>query len=1155
MPNGPGRRRNDMSGMRNDGGRMMGGGDSYRSAGGGQGSRGGAGGGGGGGGGHGYWHRSYSDRMDGGGVGGGGGGAGRSGASVMERPMHDRFLFMTMCLIGQTVEVQVKNGSVYQGIFHTANTERDFGVVLKMARLIKGASVKGGKVEAIKDSARKAPIKMLIISSQDFVQIIAKDICLSGDVTANGRPRDVRSNDIITDSAISRNRPIVVEGRELKPWKAEDGEDVPGHLQLDTWNSRRNWDQFAENKKLFGVESTFDENLYTTKLEKGSGPEAREREREAARIAREIELKATRNPHLAEERGQVLETSIGEEELYSSVLRQPEDAGPVSRAGDDVGDDEEDEGFDAKNAETFGAMPAVSMAPMSVASSSTSNAVSSTGAGTTSPDVGRDGGASVSSPPVPSATSVETPTVESLSSPSVASSASSSSSASLPSSSSGAGSAPCPSAAALSTLAGTNSALTSSEDVHANASKTGPSDSMQTSDNPSTKTDSPTLAQRRAFDLHNDLLAKLMRLDAEKKRTKPGSPINSPFGRRSPLLSPKIADASNIHALNLDPSRPQVNDEVIRQFHEFKLQQETKNKSKKREDFMQDLKLFRESLEVRTVREKIGDHPRSPRDTPLRSVGLSSEASSRLSTPELKSSLSSSGLAQSVTVSTSSSSLASLSSSASGTSGSSSSAAPSSSTASLSAMHSSSYPLPASTSLVAPPVTKDVGTSTPTFFPSSAPLASPPVNIVSMVSPAHQAQTVSPPSSTSVMGPPPSSSAPVQPSAPVRKPVAMSTPSVAVVGPLPAPPPTLAVPVAPSAPPAPMTPVNISTPASPSAPPMVTPPPHIPALLSHVSAPAVCSPSSSGGSLACPSPSISPPSPMSSSSGSATSSTMKRSSLNPNAKEFKLNPNAKVFTPIGGYAQPRPMPIVSTPVYMQPLSQGAPMPTAMPAVPQYMPQPMPGQFAQYPMPSYMQPPPTAYVPSTPVGTSGAVPPVLQSQTGMKMPQHTQPQVQVVGPVYHQQHSMRFVPPAHPHAAYIYPNGPQFVPQGVYPQQGVMYVQYPSQQLPIQPQAGPPPLPGHPPPPQPPPQQQPKHRGAAMPGVQYPTTPYIPPQHPHPQVIHHHQQQPPLPPQPPASVSMAGPQPMPSVGIHPGSNGVGGGARVGVSGGKGIVNAY
>ena len=46
------------------------------------------------------------------------------------------------------------------------------------------------------------------------------------------------------------------------------------------------------------METTFDEELYTTKLVRG--PQLREREREAQRIAREIVGQQTRNVHLAE---------------------------------------------------------------------------------------------------------------------------------------------------------------------------------------------------------------------------------------------------------------------------------------------------------------------------------------------------------------------------------------------------------------------------------------------------------------------------------------------------------------------------------------------------------------------------------------------------------------------------------------------------------------------------------------------------------------------------------------------------------------------------------------------------------------------------------------------------------------------------------------
>ena len=56
------------------------------------------------------------------------------------------------------------------------------------------------------------------------------------------------------------------------------------------------WDQFEANKVLFGVNSTFDHSLYTTKLENPSS----ELQEYAERIAQEVQNERTTNIHLAE---------------------------------------------------------------------------------------------------------------------------------------------------------------------------------------------------------------------------------------------------------------------------------------------------------------------------------------------------------------------------------------------------------------------------------------------------------------------------------------------------------------------------------------------------------------------------------------------------------------------------------------------------------------------------------------------------------------------------------------------------------------------------------------------------------------------------------------------------------------------------------------
>ncbi|XP_031498203.1 polyadenylate-binding protein-interacting protein 3-like isoform X2 [Nymphaea colorata] len=259
-----------------------------------------------------------------------------------ESPSRDRILFLTTSLIGQTVEVQVKNGSIFTGVFHATSAEKEIGIVLKMARLTKDAFLKGQK--PLSDFANKPSSKTMIIPSKELVQVIAKDVPLTANGVVNGHAHE-KQQDIMIDSLISQSHHVEVE-RKLEPWVPD--ESIPQYPELEnifqnTWN--RNWDQFEANEALFGVKSTFDEEIYTTKLDKG--PQMKELEKEALRIAREIEGEQTQDIHLAEERGVNFPEGfeLDEESRFSSVYRVVDD-----------GVYEENDGalLDACNDETFG---------------------------------------------------------------------------------------------------------------------------------------------------------------------------------------------------------------------------------------------------------------------------------------------------------------------------------------------------------------------------------------------------------------------------------------------------------------------------------------------------------------------------------------------------------------------------------------------------------------------------------------------------------------------------------------------------------------------------------------------------------------------------------------------------------------------------------
>ncbi|KAL6748231.1 hypothetical protein V8C86DRAFT_1183459 [Haematococcus lacustris] len=91
-------------------------------------------------------------------------------------------------------------------------------------------------------------------------------------------------------------------GRDLQRWEPDEGDDFSASTLEGDGSAA--WDQFAVNKAKFGVETTYDENVYTVALNRGNCAIT---EAEAARLAREIETAGAGSGmaklHMLEERG------------------------------------------------------------------------------------------------------------------------------------------------------------------------------------------------------------------------------------------------------------------------------------------------------------------------------------------------------------------------------------------------------------------------------------------------------------------------------------------------------------------------------------------------------------------------------------------------------------------------------------------------------------------------------------------------------------------------------------------------------------------------------------------------------------------------------------------------------------------------------------
>ena len=181
---------------------------------------------------------------------------------------------------------------------------------------------------------RSPPTPELIIALSDLVSLKASDVGMTDLAVGPSRT----AGDGFTDGAISRGERFE---RELVAWQPAAGEEAdpngglledPTMKRAGGWGGRGGlggrggrggkdaggaWDQFAANKSMFGVETTFDESMYTTSIDRSGGGIT---EAEAARIAREIESQASSNIHVQEERGQRTTADYDEEDRYGAVI-------------------------------------------------------------------------------------------------------------------------------------------------------------------------------------------------------------------------------------------------------------------------------------------------------------------------------------------------------------------------------------------------------------------------------------------------------------------------------------------------------------------------------------------------------------------------------------------------------------------------------------------------------------------------------------------------------------------------------------------------------------------------------------------------------------------------------------------------------------------
>lgn len=114
-----------------------------------------------------------------------------------------------------------------------------------------------------------------------------------------------------TDADISGN--LAFRERTLQRWQPSAADtDVDLSLEADSTASGT-WDQFEANSQLFGLKSDYDENIYTTRIDR-QNPQYRQRLAAAEKIAQEIDAGSATNAHMRDERNLTAEDDGLDEE-------------------------------------------------------------------------------------------------------------------------------------------------------------------------------------------------------------------------------------------------------------------------------------------------------------------------------------------------------------------------------------------------------------------------------------------------------------------------------------------------------------------------------------------------------------------------------------------------------------------------------------------------------------------------------------------------------------------------------------------------------------------------------------------------------------------------------------------------------------------------
>ncbi|GAA5845956.1 hypothetical protein JCM11251_002950 [Rhodosporidiobolus azoricus] len=261
---------------------------------------------------------------------------------------HERFVWLLLALVGQSLTLTLKSGVLVRGILSgatpsaspsssssTSTSSADDGLSLSLRQVVYlDPKTRQPKQDEQVKQALLVNAKDLLEVEADSVEVdplaTVKEQQAAKESAAAKKDRDTFRTD--TDISADRLARLSSGGRQLQAWGT--GFEEEGSLEgpssssaalggLESSTNGRGWDQFAANEQRFGLKTDYEDEIYTTRLDR-SGKDFKQREARAAQLEREI-MKGTsslaNNAHMAEERGEQVPDVGNEEDRYGAVQR------------------------------------------------------------------------------------------------------------------------------------------------------------------------------------------------------------------------------------------------------------------------------------------------------------------------------------------------------------------------------------------------------------------------------------------------------------------------------------------------------------------------------------------------------------------------------------------------------------------------------------------------------------------------------------------------------------------------------------------------------------------------------------------------------------------------------------------------------------------